>query len=115
VKSQVAQLIGDLLMSADNGIYILKSPKSIIVKLTQESDFEYRVIMAGGIDNIYNEEGSIDPTILIEFFGDCKIMSAIDSSKEAIRISQENTTEYGIMVIETPLPFECYSCQSKKS
>ena len=66
------------------------------------------------IDNIYDEE-NIDPKMLVTFFGDCEVVSAIDSSNEAIRISQENTTEYGIMVIETPLPFECYLCQSKKS
>lgn len=114
-------------MSADNGIYILKSKDG------------YRITEAGAIKNLYwhpikccnkqetietedkegfsielckncgskidwEERDYLNPKMLLDYFGDCKVFKTEEALKEAKRINDEIIkegywTEYGISFI----------------
>ena len=110
-------------MSADNGIYLLKSPKD------NADGFEYRVIFAQAIDNIYwnektNEEGhEPDPKSLINYFGKCEVFEDSDKAhNKAFEMEREILSdgfcfflEYGISTIEIPKPFSWYREKAKEN
>lgn len=75
-------------MSADNGIYMLKSKDG------------YRVIKASAIENVWLNYDELDPNYLKKYFGKAEVF--IDRSKafdEALRLESQGTTEYGIKTI----------------
>jgi hypothetical protein len=82
-------------MSADNGIYILKT-----------KDNQYRVIHAQAIENLYfsfldSENKALVPTRIVEYFGDCKFTWKFEiASKVAFSMEQSTPIcEYGIKTI----------------
>lgn len=95
-------------MSADNGVYILKTSK----------DHQYRVVHAGAIDNIYYDElnkcdsENMCPLSLLQYFGECKFTYSKDM---ALRIANGilrglSVCEYGIQFIESNMSWE-YICE----
>lgn len=106
-------------MSSDNGLYILKTPK-------ENSDgFEYRVIHAQAINNIYfddtfpnnnNPEGT--PKEVIAYFGNCEVLTEEAAQKKAFEMYDEiikddfcPIVEYGICSIDLPHSFQWYRDQ----
>ena len=74
-------------MSADNGIYIIKSPDG------------YRIAHAQAIGNIdYHPNGSVEwKRTLKDYFGKSKIYDKeLDAIKAAVNMSAEIYTEYGV-------------------
>ena len=109
-------------MSSDNGIYFLKSPKE------DGTGFEYRVIHAQVIDNIYyndkihkyNDNDNPDPKTLVEYFGDCKPLTKKQANEMASKMYKEimeddcPILEYGIVPLETLFhPFSWYIKRAK--
>jgi len=106
-------------VSADNGIYLLKTPQ-------ENSDgFEYRVIHAQAIENIYfddtlpnhnNPEGT--PEEVVAYFGNCEVLTEEAAQKKALKIYDEimeddfcPIVEYGICPINLPHSFQWYKDQ----
>ena len=102
-------------MSADNGIYILKTPAD------DGEGFEYRVRHAQAIDNIYwddtapghnNPDGV--PEIVVEYFGKCDVLTEEEAHKKAFELEEEvlnddfGILEYGVSTIELPYSFTIY-------
>ena len=90
-------------MSADNGIYILKTPKPRF-----NNEFEYRVTECSAIDNIdYYPPGSEKrDAMVVLYFGKSDFYGSLDAAmQEATRIYTELMSgpfpicEYGISVI----------------
>lgn len=107
-------------MSADTGIYLLKSPKDNGV------DFEYRVILAQAIDNIYwndekkdyNSNNEPYATHLIEYFGKCEVLTEKEAHVKAFEMAKEVEndefcpfTEHGINIISLSKSFSYYENQ----
>lgn len=95
-------------MSADNGVYILESP----IKNGQGTEF--RVIHAQAIENINYDvpEGEFNDEQLINYFGDCKILTAKAASTTALELEKGIMSddfcpilEYGISTITMNRPF----------
>ena len=94
-------------MSADNGIYILKSPKG--------NSFEFRVIHAQAIENInYDpDESGFNIEALKTYFGRAQVFSDEDkAAKEACSMADAVVgdtfcpiLEYGISYISIPFKF----------
>ena len=87
-------------MSADNGTYILRTTH-------KDSGYEYRVIAATAIDNIYGlyiaESSSFlpDKKMMIKYFGPAKIFLDMEAAllyADGIE-SDMNLTEHGICII----------------
>lgn len=109
-------------MSADNGIYLLKTPKE------NSLEFEYRVIHAQAIENIYyderipshyNPEGA--PEEVIAYFGECVPMTKDQAIEKAFEMESEilkddfcPIIEYGIVTIDLPRPFSWYQKEARK-
>lgn len=89
-------------MSADNGIYILKSPNF------ETGYTEYRVTYASAIENIYyrSNYGDFNSEALQEYFGNCNVLdSEIAAFAKAKEINGDLEkeglyTEYGIQTIK---------------
>jgi hypothetical protein len=96
-------------MSADNGVYILRTPVHIDVP----GEFEYRITHAMAIDNIRYEQGDwsgaggFNIQEVQRYFGECEIFrSRTDALLEADRIADGITVlEYGISLIKAPFVF----------
>ncbi len=91
-------------MSADNGVYILRSPVH-----PDSSEFEYRVTHAMAIDNISyepNMEG-FNTEELKRYFGKCPVFyNRMEAFAKADDIAQEcEILEYGIQLINLPFIF----------
>ena len=94
-------------MSADNGIYILKTPKD-----GAEEEFEYRVIHAQGIDNIEDE----DPAMVISYFGKCEALTKEEAQNKAFEMEEDcYILEYGISSIVLSHSFQWFREQATKS
>jgi len=91
-------------MSADNGIYILETPRE------SGEGFEYRVIHAQAIENIFNDEEDGNAVQIIEYYGDSTIFNTMDESlREAHRLYKDyEWPEYGIQSISLPHCFTYY-------
>lgn len=102
-------------MSADNGIYVLRTPK----KGTKEFElefYEYRVAMLQAIDNLYyderNGEDSKETDVMIgnarEMFKNASVFTnEADAMHYAIKLYREyDIVEYGIVPIEVDEYFE---------
>jgi hypothetical protein len=107
-------------MSADNGIYILRSP---IRPLTDELGVdpepwspireEFRVTHAQAIDNLEFEPDcqGFNTGILIDYFGKCEVFTSRDQAYELARKKADEIAmeclplEYGISEIRLPFPF----------
>jgi len=103
-------------MSADNTIAVLKSPKV--------NGFEYRVLHAQAIENIYwndekknfNENNEVDAKNLVEYFGACEIFTDEDEAYRKARETEQEILnddfcpilEYGISTITISKPFSWY-------
>ncbi|KKN26702.1 hypothetical protein LCGC14_0871820, partial [marine sediment metagenome] len=103
-------------MSADNGIFLLKSP--LYVGKIRE---EYRVIHAQAIDNLDWEvpEGwDYNPEQLVAYFGKCKVLTEKEAQNEASRLYEEYAVpicEYGIVELNmTERPFSAYVQYTKE-
>ncbi len=107
-------------MSADNGIYILKSP-------SKNSDiFEYRVIEAQAIDNINYEPDRADgfnTKELLTYFGEAQIFfNQKLANDKAFELESEikssiyggRVLEYGINNIDLLLPFPEQTLKNNK-
>lgn len=84
-------------MSADNGIYILKTLRSGI--MGPDEGYEYRVAHCQAIENIFSEDQQ--DKFLIMYFGKCEV---IEGRLEALVVAQDlydeyNMVEYGIQTI----------------
>ena len=103
-------------MSADNGIYLLKTPKD------GGEACDYRVIHAQDIDSIYwNEKTSdyglnVNPKILMDYFGDAPCLSEEEARNKASEMADEIMNddycpylEYGIQIIELDHSFSWYA------
>lgn len=92
-------------MSADNGIYILKTKAA---KPLIDSDFEYRVIEAGAIENIYYDpivgtEGKLPiPETLFSYFGKEKVFIREAEAREYAEELADACTilEYGVCMLD---------------
>lgn len=94
-------------MSADNGIYILKSPKG--------KGFEFRVIHAQAIENINYEpdKGGFNTEQIKRYFDSAQVFSDEDQAwRKARDMAKEITSdefcfilEYGISSISIPFEF----------
>lgn len=99
-------------MSADDGIYILQSP------VEDYSCFEYRVIHAQAIENLYwceddkDSADEIQPEMLMEYFGSSEVFW--DKHKAWVKVFQLEKDmkdeygfgpEYGISMIRYDQPF----------
>lgn len=94
-------------MSADNGIYILKTPKY------GESSFEYRTAYHQAIDNInYNEPspGHGNALAVLRYFGDCKVHTDEDAAWLVAYDMEKDCDylEYGVSMVELPHSMRCY-------
>jgi hypothetical protein len=99
-------------MSADNGIYVGKFP-------TQEGSFEFRVIHAQAIDNLWCMPDSSygeNPRSIVEYFSDAPVW---DTFERASRVAQDMADEilkddicpileYGISYISFQNTFKYY-------
>ena len=109
-------------MSADNGIYILKTPDG-------KGGFEYRVKHCQSIENIYWDENNpgIDnpegnPVQVVKYFGECTVLTHLDNAlilargmeKEILDDDFCPILEYGINEIELPHPFSYYVSKCKE-
>jgi hypothetical protein len=104
-------------MSADNGIYIGRFPKA-----ENSSEFEFRVIHAQAIDNIYffnNEEErqqhrGENPRGIVEYFGEAEVLDEKDARQKAFDLEQGiedddfGILEYGISSLAFSKPFSFY-------
>jgi len=103
-------------MSADNGIYILKTP------VDKNGAFEWRVAHAQAIESIYykNEEGN--PEYVVQFFGKAPVFT---NREEAVKLANKieahilmddfcPIVEYGICEIELPHSFFYYKNRINK-
>jgi len=90
-------------MSADNGIYMLKTPSK-----TKVGSFEYRVREVHAIENIYdgNEPNGINERNLLTTFGGADVIETVE---EAFSVAQAmhrqacsdgNVVEYGVLMTE---------------
>lgn len=96
-------------MSADNGIYILKSPADNL------DMHEYRVAHRQAIDNITfqpDREDGFNSNELLNYFGDCPVyLESKLAFERAIKIEEEIKNsdfpilEYGISTITLKYPF----------
>lgn len=100
-------------MSADNGIYILETPRNN----SKGEAKEYRVIEAQAIDNLSFEipDGlDVNPKALIIYFGNSFVYdNKIEALERAVRIEDEYfdhgvILEYGISFIRLSHPFKYY-------
>lgn len=91
-------------MSADNGIYILETPKP-------GNTYEYRIIEACGFDINYKPDlGKFNSKSMYGYFKNAAICGdkalalalACDLAKDCYIL------EYGINIIKAPLPFDTY-------
>jgi|LFRM01.1.fsa_nt_gb hypothetical protein len=80
-------------MSADNGIYILKTKD------------QYRVIHAQAIENLYYSHinpynSELVPTRIIEYYGDCRYTRDFDKAMKVATAMERRSgcTEYGIKI-----------------
>lgn len=109
-------------MSADNCVAILKTPAG--------QGFEYRVIHAQAIENIYWDENSANnnnsegnPTQVISYFGKCNVLTSEDNAvrlaegiaKEILADDFCPILEYGIVRIDLPHPFSHYVEKNKQT
>jgi hypothetical protein len=99
-------------MSADNGVYILRTPVDANIK---ENGYEYRVIETSGIDNIYFFFPNGNPTTIVDMFGRCQVLEDAGEAQEfAKKLADEcmagfGILEYGISTIEFDIPFSYYA------
>ena len=98
-------------MSADNGIYILRTPN------VDFNDYEYRVSEAQAIENIYyNVKEPLDaiPDDVVMIFDKGFVFTREEAIKEAFRIYDEiqesdyPIVEHGIQEIHLNFPFSRY-------
>lgn len=80
-------------MSADNGIYILKTKD------------QYRVIHAQAIENLYyshlnSYNSELFPTRIVEYYGDCRYTRDFDKAMKVATAMERRVgyTEYGIKI-----------------
>lgn len=103
---QMTQLLEEAIMSADNGIYILRtlkwSTKEGSIYLNPIKDqYEYRVVHCQDIESVYNSDLS-----LVIQFGSSQIYDKEGASQEANRLSEEvEWTEYGVCGIHKDICF----------
>ncbi len=94
-------------MSADNGIYILKTAAR------EGGGYEYRVTHAMAIENIYYDVSSGEqwehfiPEIAFQYFGDCQVFT---DDQEALNYAHKQAEEYpvleyGVCVLDHPGEF----------
>ena len=108
-------------MSADNGIYILKTPKD------NNEGFEYRVIHAQAIENIYWDDvngydyENPNPVILMDYFGNAPVLTEKEATQLVFKMEKEvleddfcPVLEYGINTITFPKPFSWYQEEAEK-
>lgn len=109
-------------MSADNGIYILESPRE------DGQGYEYRVIHAQAIENIEYDanfhrlpHGEFDDEQLINYFGRAEVLDK-ESARELAFIKEEEILsddfcpilEYGISTITMNRPFPRRKKENRK-
>ena len=110
-------------MSADNGIYILKTKA---VEPLIDSDFEYRVIHAQAIDNIYWDQEELDyredsqfaPEIAFQYFGEAPVFRTHGGAwGEACDLNEDHSySEYGICSLDHPdQVFQTFSSEEMRS
>lgn len=93
-------------MSADNGIYILRSPR--LNTLGEHNGFEYRVAHCAAIDNLFTAKGAAYRVLL---FGRSHVYSEkawalLEASQlEDNILDQGAILEYGISTIRDTIPF----------
>ncbi len=109
-------------MSADNGIYILKTPSATSLGI-QLTFFEYRVIHAQAIGNIHYTPEVFIPEIdkpinaleLIRYFGKAKVLGERGASLLAEKMEKEiGYLEYGVCSISLNKPFDEYMVEAGK-
>jgi len=96
-------------VSADNGIYVLKTP-------TENGEEEFRVIHAQAIENLWDENEEGNPEQVISYYGKARVFhNKEDASKEIKHLYDEIMSnpfcpilEYGICDISLPHPFSYY-------
>ena len=108
-------------MSADNCVCVLKTPDG-------KNGFEYRVVHAQAIENIYWDDNSTnnnnpegDPTQIVNYFGRCNPLTNEDNAvqlaegmaKEILADDFCPVLEYGIIRIDLPHPFSYYRERNK--
>lgn len=94
-------------MSADNGIYILKT---LAMEAEPEEPFEYRVAHASAIENIYwdheagreRNDGKFTPQLAFEYFGNAPTFRNLGKAMERAHEISEGIfpLEYGICVLD---------------
>lgn len=108
-------------MSADNTIAVLKTPAP---GGKPGEDFEFRVIHAQAIENIYHtdlewhpEDFNIsgNPKEIVKYFGDCEVfLNHHDVWKQAQKMMKDlSYVEYGINQFEFEKPFWQFKREAK--
>jgi hypothetical protein len=99
-------------MSADNGIYILRSPTNLKTFKDMEVDYEYRVLHTQAIDNLFYTDKTYNDFPLglfyeADYFRDCEVIYNIDEAfvkagKLMLSILESDIEyiEYGIQLIK---------------
>lgn len=103
-------------MSADNGIYILQTPHYT----GDKNNFDYRVIHAQAIENIFFENKDGNSMEVIKYFGKAEVF---DNHKKAMEKAREMekeifdssfpVLEYGISTITLKYPFQFFVNNAK--
>ncbi len=94
-------------MSADNGIYILKTAARV------GGGYEYRVTHAQAIENIYYDVASGEqwehfiPEIAFQYFGDCQVYKNEDAAGSYAHLLAQSypILEYGVCGLDHPKEF----------
>ena len=100
-------------MSSDNGVYILETKDGFRVVHAQAIDNLYwwnfgKIMTKYGMQDKWIKKNEINPEMLIEYFGDCKVFrSREEAEQEAYKIYEEIINddfypicEYGIVSID---------------
>ena len=101
-------------MSADNTVAILKTPDG-------KKGFEYRVVHAQAIENIYWEHPDGNSEEVVRYFGKCQVLKDKHAAFEFAHEMEEQVLsdkfcpilEYGISQISLPHIFSYYLQQTK--
>lgn len=98
-------------MSADNGIYIGRFPKT-----PGSTEYEYRTIHAQAIDNVFFQEPEGNPYFVVEYFKEAEPTSEAEALNRAFAMEREiledemcPILEYGISNLRFPHPWEWYN------
>ncbi len=94
-------------MSADNGIYVLKTP----VRAGEGNGFEYRIAEAQAIENAHDCDRAVRERYISSVFGSSWVLHSSRRAQHVARLLHRDLvasggyTEYGVVVVKLNEPF----------